>query len=234
MGKGAFSIPEIEAFLASFSIETLKAKSKLKNDITIQIQDSNTFISPSLGFSIKSQLGRASTLLNASGPTKFTYLIENHTLSPSELSKVKAERIFSKKIALIKSFGGSLRFEKVEHEVFKTNLQTIDYNFEKILADVLYLYYENNNPSENTVEKFTQKITNKNPFGYNLKINPEMYNMIMKKFLTDYALGMRAAEVWKRNYQATGGYLIVRNDGELVCYNFYFAKAFENYLFSNK
>ena len=35
-----------------------------------------------------------------------------------------------------------------------------------------------------------------------------MYEMIMKKFLTDYALGMRAAEVWKRNYQATGGYLI--------------------------
>jgi type II restriction enzyme len=57
--------------------------------------------------------------------------------------------------------------------------------------------------------------------------------MIMKKFLTDYALGMRAAEVWRRNYQAAGGYLIVKDDGELLCYHFYFAKNFEDYLYNN-
>jgi type II restriction enzyme len=84
-GKGAFAIPEIENFLSSFSITTLKAKSKLKNDITIQIEDPNTFISPTLGFSIKSQLGRASTLLNASGPTNFTYRIVGHFLTKKEI-----------------------------------------------------------------------------------------------------------------------------------------------------
>ena len=55
--KGAFSVPEVEKFLRTFLITSLKAKSKLKNDITIQIEDPKTFLSPSLGFSIKSQLG---------------------------------------------------------------------------------------------------------------------------------------------------------------------------------
>lgn len=56
---------------------------------------------------------------------------------------------------------------------------------------------------------------------------------MMKKFLTDYALGMRAADVWYREYQATGGYLIVREDGEIICYHFYFMKIFEEYIFNN-
>ncbi len=232
-GKGSFEIPEIENFLASFSITTLKAKSKLKNDITIQVTDPNTFLSPALGFSIKSQMGRPSTLLNASGATNFTFLLKGKSLSKLEIGQVKAAKEFSEKLRLLKSFGASLEFEKVDNEIFQSNLQTIDYNFDKILSEMLVLFYANDVASENTVKKFIESITKKNSIGYNLKINSSMYEMIMKKFLTDYALGMRAAEVWKRNYQATGGYLIVKEDGVLICYHFYFTKNFEDYLFNN-
>lgn len=232
-GKGSFEIPEMEEFLNSFSITTLKAKSKLKNDITIQVSDPNTFLSPTLGFSIKSQLGRPSTLLNASGATNFSYLIKGKVLTALEINQIKGAREFSEKLKLIKSFGARLEFEKVDSEIFRSNLQTIDYNFDKILSEMLVLFYANNIASENTVKKFTETIAEKNSIGYNLKINSSMYEMIIKKFLTDYALGMRAAEVWKRDYQATGGYLIVKDDGELVCYHFYFTKNFEDYLFNN-
>ena len=232
-GKGSFEIPEIETFLSSFSITTLKAKSKLKNDITIQVSDPNTFLSPALGFSIKSQLGRPSTLLNASGATNFTFLIKGKVLEKNQISQIKNAKEFSKKLKLLKSFGARLEFEKVDNEIFQSNLQTIDYNFDRILSEMLVLFYENDVASENTVKKFIATITKKNSIGYNLNINSSMYEMIMKKFLTDYALGMRAAEVWKRNYQATGGYLIVKDDGELICYHFYFTKNFEDYLFNN-
>lgn len=231
--KGSFEIPEIEAFLASFSIMTLKAKSALKNDITIQIEDPNSFLRPALGFSIKSQLGRPSTLVNASQVTNFTYLIKNKVLSAHEISQIHSKKDFSDKISLIHLYGAFLEYEKVEHPVFSSNLQTIDYNFHKILSEVLLYFYTNNVPSENTVAKFIEKVTLKNSIGYDLTINSSMYVMMMKKFLTDYAMGMRAAEVWKRNYQATGGYLIVKDDGELICYHFYFTKNFEDYLFSN-
>jgi len=232
-GKGAFEIPEIEKFLASFSINTLKAKSKLKNDITIQVSDPNTFLSPALGFSIKSQLGRPSTLLNASGATNFSFLIKGKVLDKTKIDAIKNAKEFSEKLKLLKRFGARLEFEKVDNEIFQSNLQTIDYNFDKILSEILVLFYANDSASENTVKKFVATLTKKNSIGYNLNINSSMYEMIMKKFLTDYALGMRAAEVWERNYQATGGYLIVKEDGELICYHFYFTKNFEDYLFNN-
>jgi type II restriction enzyme len=232
-GKGSFEIPEIESFLSSFSINALKAKSKLKNDITIQIEDPKSIIIPTLGFSIKSQLGKASTLVNASKATNFTYLVKDKILSVNEISTINNERLFSKKIQLLYQFGAALEYEKVDSHIFASNLQTIDYHFDKILSEVILLFYTNNISSENTIAKFIEKVTIKNSIGYNLNINSSIYEMIMKKFLTDYALGMRAAEVWKRNYQATGGYLIVKDDGELLCYHFYFAKNFEDYLFNN-
>lgn len=134
-GTGSFSIPEIEKFLRSFSITTLKAKSKLKNDITIQVNDPNTYLSPALGFSIKSQMGRPSTLLNSSGATNFTFIIKGKTLTKDELKQIKITRKFSEKFKLIKKFGAYLEFEEVDHEIFKSNLQTIDYYFDKILSE---------------------------------------------------------------------------------------------------
>lgn len=232
-GKGVFNIPEIEEFLNTFSINTLKAKSKKKNDITIQIEDNKSLFAPTLGFSLKSQLGKPSTLVNASRVTNFTYAIQEKVLTLDEISNFNNIEKFSDKISYLKTLGASIKFLEVENETFNINLQTIDYNFPKILADVVYYFYENNISSENTVRKFIQKIAQQNPFQYNLKLNPDIYQMIMKRFLSDYALGMRAGEVWKRDIQANGGYLIVREDGEIICYHFYFVKNFEEFLFDN-
>lgn len=231
--KGPFDIPEIENFMNSFSLTALKAKAKLKNDITIQIEDPKTYLSPTLGFSVKSQLGSPSTLVNASDPTNFTYILNGQQLTLAQIKLINEEKKFSKKIKLLNELGAYLEFEKVEHPIFASNLQTIDYNFDKILSEVMLLFYENETRGENTVAKFIEKVTEKNSIGYDLNVNGSIYQMIMRKFLIDYALGMRAAEVWKRDYQATGGYLIVRRDGELLCYHFYFTKNFEDYLFFN-
>jgi len=229
---GTFSIPEIASFLNSISLDGLKSKAKNKHDITIQFNDPKLLFSPTLGFSIKSQLGSPSTLVNASNATSFTYLIDGY-LSYTDIEKINGLRKFSDKLSLIQNLGGSLTFEKVDNEIFKINLQTIDYNFPKVISDILLDYHKNNIPKNNNIPYFIDQISNKNEFGYNLALNSDIYKMMMKKFLVDYALGMRAAEVWKRDYQASGGYLIVRNDGEILCYHFYFTKLFEDYLFAN-
>jgi len=230
--KGSFNIPEIEKFLNSISIKELKTKAKLKNDITIEIQDSKTIISPLLGFSVKSQLGGPSTLVNASGVTNFTFLLLGNSLKEADILLVNNTTKFSDKFVLLDKLGVSLEFERVENEIFRSNLQTIDYNFDKILSEMLVFFYSNNS-SESNVVKIIDKVSSKNTFNYDLKINSSMYELIMKKFLTDYALGMRASEVWKREYEATGGYLIVKDDGEIICYHFYFTKSFEDYIYKN-
>ena len=62
--RGVFSAPEIERFMSEIRCNTLKAKSQDKTDIRIVIHDLRTGMTPKLGFSIKSQVGNNSTLLN--------------------------------------------------------------------------------------------------------------------------------------------------------------------------
>lgn len=59
------------------------------------------------------------------------------------------------------------------------------------------------------------------------------YEHKMKNFLTDVALGMTPATAWNGNFQATGVYIIVREDGEVLCYHIYNHNEFQEYLFNN-
>ena len=51
--------------------------------------------------------------------------------------------------------------------------------------------------------------------------------------MADAVLGMMPASVWDGVYQANGGYLVVKEDGEVLCYHFYDRNIFEAYLFRN-
>ena len=230
--KGAFGIPEIENFLKTIGILKIKEKSKVKNDITIQIEDPKTFLRPTLGFSIKSQLGGPSTLVNASNATNISYTLSNK-ISKEEITHLVSQSKFSEKFRYLEKLGIETSFDKIDNKNFNANLQTIDSNFPKIISEILLLYYQSGKASENTVENFTKEIAKKNPLNFDLSVNSEMYQMMIKRFLLEYALGMRAGEVWYREYEANGGYLVVKDDGEILCYHFYFIKHFEDYLFQN-
>lgn len=66
---------------------SLKASSSTKTDITIVIHDQRTNQNPILGFSIKSQLGSPSTLLNAGKTTNFIYKIKGVNFTAKKLRK---------------------------------------------------------------------------------------------------------------------------------------------------
>ena len=59
------------------------------------------------------------------------------------------------------------------------------------------------------------------------------YEYKIKKILTDIALGMTPAKVWSGIYDATGGFLIVKKNGDVLCYHIYNRNQFEEYLFQN-
>ncbi|TRX15944.1 HpaII family restriction endonuclease [Flavobacterium franklandianum] len=114
-----------------------------------------------LRFSVRS-LEKSATLVNASGATNFTYLIKNKVLTEIEILQIHNEKKFSNKINLINQSGAFLEFEKVENQILSSNLQTIDYNFGKILSEVILHFYTNDISSENTVAKFIEKVTHNN------------------------------------------------------------------------
>lgn len=231
--NATFSIPEIEKFINSFNSHSLKAKSSVKSDIRIVIHDQRTGTNPELGFSIKSQLGGASTLLNAGRTTNFIYKINNLSLTTKQIAQINGIDTRSKikdRIDKIKELKGRLKFDKPESSIFENNLILIDSALPTIISEILGLFFSSN---LSKVSDLVSEISVKNPIGYNLDNNHPFYSYKIKRFLTDIALGMMPSKVWSGELDATGGYLVVKNDGEILCYHIYNRNEFEDYLYAN-
>ncbi len=231
--NATFSIPEVESFINSFDSNSLKAKSNVKSDIRIVIHDQRAGTNPELGFSIKSQLGGASTLLNAGKTTNFIFKINNLTLTENqilEINEIETRSKIKDRIEKITELGGKLQFQKTESSVFGNNLILIDSALPKIIAENLHLFFTS---TFSSIVDLTTQISASNPLDYNLETNHPFYSYKIKRFLTDIALGMMPSKVWTGELDATGGYLVVKENGEVLCYHIYNRNEFEDYLFTN-
>lgn len=231
--NATFSIPEVETFINSFNSKTIKAKSTVKSDIKIVIHDQRTGTNPELGFSIKSQLGGASTLLNAGKTTNFIYKVKNLNLSAKQILEINAIDTRSKikdRIEKLNELKGKFTFAKPESSVFENNLVLIDSALPTIISEIMFLFFTSN---LSKTPDLVNEISAKNPVGYNLENNHPFYSYKIKRFLTDIALGMMPSKIWTGELDATGGYLVVKDDGEILCYHIYNRNEFEDYLFTN-
>lgn len=118
---------------------------------------------------------------------------------------------------------------KTESETFEANLCLIDSLFSRILSEYVLEYYLGNGK---TVRELTGRINEKNLCGFNIQLQ-RPYEYKMKHFLTAVALGMTASSVWDGREQTTGGYIIVKEDGDVLCYHLYNRNEFREYLFQN-
>ncbi len=231
--SATFSIPEIETFINSFNCVSLKARSSVKSDIKIVIHDKRTGTNPELGFSIKSQIGGASTLLNAGKTTNFIYKITGERLTNEQIATINAIESRSKikdRIEKIKEYSGRLVYTKAESSIFGNNLTLIDSSLPKILSEIVYLFFTS---TDSKTSDLVNTISSQNPLGYDLSTEHPFYSYKIKRFLTDIALGMMPSKVWTGELDATGGYLVVKEDGEILCYHIYNRNEFENYLINN-
>lgn len=230
---GTFRIPEMESFLSDIRCTTLKAKSSVKSDITIVIHDTRLNKNETLGFSIKSLLGGDATLLNAGKTTNFIFEIKGVDLSTDAIegiNKIDTKSKIRDRIQAIAHAGGTLTYTDMEQDIFKNNLILIDSKLPDILSEIILAYYRTN---LTTIRALTEHINETNPITYDKKHNHAFYVYKMKRFLTDVAVGMMPSKVWSGTYDATGGYLIVKKDGEVLCYHLYNRNQFENYLFES-
>lgn len=99
-----------------------------------------------------------------------------------------------------------------------------------ILAEVIKQFFTSN---LSKISVLTEKISLMNPLGYDTQFLHSFYEYKIKRFLTDVAFGMMPSKVWGGLYDATGGYLIIKEDGEILCYHIYNRNKFEDYLFHN-
>jgi type II restriction enzyme len=230
---GTFSVPEIEEFMQSINCLSLKANSSAKTDITIVVHDQRTGLQPSLGFSIKSQLGSPSTLLNAGETTNFIYKIVDAKINQQdieEINNISSRSKIKDRILEITNKNGKFEFVKTQRNIFSNNLILIDSLLPQILSSIIFNFYSSTHSSTEDLVKFTEE---ENPLKFDKTDKHLFYSYKIKRFLTDIALGMMPSKVWTGQYDATGGYLIVKADGEILCYHIYNKNEFEDYLLAN-
>ena len=226
-----FEVPDAECFMNQIGCTKLKAPSQDKADIHIVIHDLRTNMTPLLGFSIKSQLGSASTLLNPGMPTNITYKVVGGDMTDQEIEEINSIEDHLPRMQAMIDKGYQLEFSEIAHQTFKNNLLFLDMCMPELIARCLVM---GSMPGMSIATKdIVEAIAQQNPFGYTGNNVSGFYEHKIKVLLLDTALGMTSAKEWNGHYDANGGYLVVKSDGDIVCYHFYNKNDIEDYLYNN-
>ncbi|AQU05223.1 hypothetical protein B1778_00305 [Dehalococcoides mccartyi] len=231
--KGVFNAPEVNKFLNSLNYTEMKAPSKNKTDIQIKVHDRITGCDTTLGFSIKSCLGGKSTLLNASKLTNFVFKVNNSVPDndlASQLNKVSGKNAIGEKLSNLNNLSFELIFDKMESSSFEANLRVIDSKLPEILALILKSCYSKEGTA---LKKLVNLLDKTNPLNYPCTKDRNYYEYKVKRLLIDVALGMVPNKPWTGKFDVTGGYIIVKEDGDIVCYHIYNMNDFSDYLLDN-
>src|SRR3989344_2040099 len=195
-----------------------------KEDLEMVIHNPRTGMEPRIAYSIKSQVGSPSTLLNASGATNFIYEITGLSKNTRSVNSKGPAR---DRVRSILQSGGDIRFSGIQNGTFGANLQLIDTIFPEIMATLLFKHYSDGAYSLADVLNSMEESVSL-PSGKILK--KQVIEIILKRFLVAVALGLTPSKPWDGRQAATGRYPIFKSNGDLVCYHIFNLTSFEDYL----
>ncbi len=227
-----FSVPAVEPIAEALHCSGLDAGSSHKADLLLVIHDRITPTDVLLGFSIKSMMGEPATLLNAGTGTNFVYnVVSEDSPDPEDINKIKTKSSIRDRVEAIDSHSGKLSFKNIQSERFTASLRMIDILLPEILAEMVKSFYSNKGRKVQELVEATDFSGISVPKDFVL--TPEVCRYKIKQFLAAIALGMTPEKRWDGLASAQGGYIIVKEDGELVCYHLYHRDQFEEYLYLN-
>lgn len=224
-----FVVPQKEVFMNNASCHSLNATPSDKTAFQIILHDRRTNINTELGYSIKSKLGADSTLINSNkDATNFIYRVQGITAEQAE--EFNSLDRFRQKFDYLKTIGATVSYHKAANEVLHNNLTLLDLGIERIIADSLTHYYSGNG---RTVAEITEQVSTADPLNIASGTDQPMYAYKVKQFLLAFALGVTCSTPWYGNFPANGGYIVVKEDGDIICYHFFDRNDLEDYLFFN-
>lgn len=218
-----FAIPVAIEQMNKYALTKVKAGSWQKADLDALVQD-NIASRQELGFSIKSQLGGASTLLNASRHTNFKYKI--HSIDDNDAKLINAEHGVKQKVKRLLDDKYPIEFIGASSQTFTNNMRLVDTVLPNIIGIILLAYF---NGSATSIDDLCHSVTKYGLYGLDyIGIRYKVEN-----FLRTVALGMVPSKPWSTKLSAYGGYLVVKSNGDIVCYHLYNDDDFKDYLFNN-
>jgi type II restriction enzyme len=228
--EGSFSVPVVEDLMSDLFCTQIKAGNTDKADLTAEVKEQGSPMIVKLGFSIKSMIGGAATLLNASGATNFVYKVEHFNGNIERINAIEGRSKVRDRIKAIEDAGGKISFSSLANTIFKNNLKMIDVALPEITAKALLSFYKG---SGSTILDACSSLPHDEELKKKYDLSQGDFEYKIKAFLRAVALGMVPNKEWNGLSAAHGGYLIVKENGDVVCYHLSNMDAFQEYLFRN-
>lgn len=250
---------DIENFLESIHITKLKAPAVQQSeffggtqDITMQVQDYRNGITSVIGFSCKSDFTAKSTLFNASKEnTNFvyevdgsitdelmntfnnTYTIRNKQNKDTGITERREIVAIQNRINLLKKAGCDIIYRDMPVNNAKRNLILSGGNeMPSIVANMLKAYYfEGESKAANSsIEYALDYVIQNNSANYEFDDTASMYRRKVGTLLYDMFTGMRLSDAWNGRSSVNGGYIVAKDDGDVIAYHSCMADEFKDFL----
>lgn len=250
---------DVELFLKGIHITKLKAPAFSSSnffggteDITMEVMDYRSGVNSTIGFSCKSDFSAKSTLFNASADnTNFVFEVtgnvdddvmnefnnifnyRNKTNKETGEKEIKPEVAMGDRMRYLKTKGCNLCYEKMCVENAERNLVLSGgAEMPVIIANMLRAYYF---IGEGKVENSSllyalETVIEDNVAGYGFGNTESMYYRKLGTLLYDMFTGMRLSKAWDGRSSVNGGYIIAKNDGEVLAYHSCMADEFKDFL----
>lgn len=238
-GRGAVRAPE---WLERFADEILITKPKSpavkskgdfggKSDIIIALRDPRNSLVTTSGFSIKSQFAQAPTLYNAGGTGQILFRLDGMTDETAkkfnEAKDHRGNRDWTRAANIIKYNNVEPVFLRAQYPTLSNNLKYIRETMEPLLGEI-YKQIILSEAKDRGIADICAKISKEDPLGYG---DPDLYEKVVKDFLYASFSGMTAGRKWDGKEQVNGGYIVVMENGDVLCYHANDREAFRDYLF---
>lgn len=215
------------------SVKALKKQFGGKNDIFVEVRDSQTAIVSVMGFSIKSKFGQNPTLFNAGSSSQFLYKLtgcDDNKMDEFNNISDGVGRGWSKCKTYLSDNDIKLEYVKTQNPIYDSNLFLVRESMGKIMAWCVKNRLIDS-LSDNNVKETVEVMSSINPLDVP---NPDVYyEKAIKDFLMAGFTGMTAGTKWDGKEQVNGGYIVVMDDGDVLCYHSNDREAFRDYLYRN-
>jgi type II restriction enzyme len=226
----SFNIPEAQELMKELLCTKVKASNAKKADLVAIIYDTISKTMPMLGFSIKSMVGGASTLLNPGQTTNFIYEIREFNGDIAKVNAIQTNAQIRDRVSKITEQGGVFKYIGVSNEQFEFNMKMIDTALPEFIAQMLLDFFSN---THRTVADLTKELSENEDMKQKFGLSLTNYEYKIKNFLDAIALGMVPSKPWDGFSKAQGGYIVVKENGDVVCYHLYNRDEFRSYLYEN-
>lgn len=246
-GRSFDVTPETEAFMNRAHISQVKARSVNsygdlggKNDIVMEIRDHSTALISIAGFSIKAKGKSPATLFNTAPASAFVYKLTNiddtdmdninnlFTAAGGKDKNARIRYILNHNIGM--EFAGNKIPEGRDHSVFADNLDMIRGDMQEIMNHVILTHYTYDGNSSK-LSDICRILVNQNPMN---KRNAEaFYTKAVKDFLYASFAGMTAGSSWDGREVVNGGYIVAKENGDVLVFHTRDGESFKTFLFNS-